>query len=131
MTQVLLHLLRNAIAALQSAPWREIRLAYTRGEGRIMIIIHDSGPGLPANQLDAGSNPMLVPPSPRPGLGLSISRTILVQFNGTLKLRNADSGGAVVELDLPALQPASSAQENNLVPPLRPAPAGNWSVGEP
>lgn len=125
MTQVLLHLLRNAIAALQSAPWREIRLAYTRGEGRIMIIIHDSGPGLPANQLDAGSNPMLVPPSPRPGLGLSISRTILAQFNGTLKLRNADSGGAVVELDLPALQPASSAQENNLVPPLRPAPAGN------
>lgn len=110
MTQVLLHLLRNAIAALQSAPRREIRLAYTRGEGRIMIIIHDTGPGLPAEQLDSSRNPMLAPPSPRPGLGLSISRMILAQFNGTLKLGNAGSGGAVVELDLPALKPVSSTQ---------------------
>ncbi len=110
MTQVLLHLLRNAIAAVQSSARREIRLDYTRTEGRIMISLSDSGPGLPAERLDTAGGTAQIAPTSRSGLGLSISRTILAQFNGTLKLRNAADGGAVVELELPALEAAGFAQ---------------------
>ena len=129
MTQVLLHLMRNALTAMQAVQRRELRVSYTRGEGRILITLRDSGPGLTAEQLAAVGDTILMTPATRSGMGLSISRTILAQFNGSLKLRNAEGGGAEVELELPALQ-VPWPDESSAVQDAQ-AAAGSWSIQQP
>jgi len=106
-SQIVLNALRNAMEALMKVVHREIEVTCSVANGRAMVCIRDTGPGMAAETLAHVGTPFFTTKPTGLGLGISISRSIATQHGGTLTLRNADArdgGGAVVELALPALQ---------------------------
>ena len=101
-SQVILNIVRNAMEALEEAPLREIHLSlHSEGE-RTLLRIRDTGPGLQAQALAQAGQPFFTTKAAGLGMGLSISRAIMEQFNGTLAVKNAADGGTLVELEWPA-----------------------------
>lgn len=76
----------------------------------LRISIHDSGAGIPEDQLEAVFAPFYRLDQSRSrhtggtGLGLSIARDIAHKLGGSLALRNAPEGGLVAALTLPRRQ---------------------------
>jgi C4-dicarboxylate-specific signal transduction histidine kinase len=101
--QVFLNLLLNACDAMgPGAGAVEIR---ARGEaGRVVVTVRDHGPGLPAEVLPRIFDPFFTTKAPGEGtgLGLSVCLGIVGSFGGRLEAGNAEGGGAVFRLDLPA-----------------------------
>jgi signal transduction histidine kinase len=85
--------------------------ASAEGEG-VLIVVRDTGPGIPEEHLprvfdrfykvDASRSGTAVPSGS--GLGLSIVRAIIERHGGSVTARNAPEGGAVFELRLPAAE---------------------------
>jgi signal transduction histidine kinase len=102
-SQIIVNVLRNAIDAVKQVAHREIHLWCERADGRAILSIRDSGPGLTAEDLIHVGTAFFTTKTTGLGMGLAISRSIAAQHGGTLSISNAAVGGAVVELNLPAL----------------------------
>lgn len=107
-SQIVLNVLRNAIEALKQVAHREIQISFTRANGRAILRIRDSGPGLAAETLAQVGTPFFTTKPCGLGMGISISRSIAAQHGGTLTIANAEWGGVLAELNLPALPEGSS-----------------------
>ena len=94
--QALLNLLNNA--ANVSAAAIDIRLGWT-GE-RILIDIHDLGPGFPPDVLQQGGQASFPPHENGSGIGLMLTRSAIEQLGGRLSLLNPPEGGALARLEL-------------------------------
>ena len=101
LSQVLLHVLRNAVEASTdlSAPRIDICLT-TTGE-TIIIEIQDKGPGLTEEALLKVGTPFFTTKTDSLGLGLAISRQILSLRGGELSVVNLPEGGACARICLP------------------------------
>jgi signal transduction histidine kinase len=72
-----------------------------------VLVIDDDGPGIPADRLDDVFKPFVRLETSRSretggvGLGLSISRSIVLAHGGDIKLSNRPGGGLRVEMTLP------------------------------
>ncbi|MND94728.1 Sensor protein FixL [compost metagenome] len=97
--QVLLNLLRNAIDANreqhQGQPSR-IVLSAALVEGQLRIQVSDQGPGVPAERLDGIFTPFNTSKPEGLGLGLSMSRSIIEGFGGTLQAMPGVAGGLIL-----------------------------------
>ena len=100
----------NVLANARSfaPPNTVVDVSLVSGEGRCRIEISDRGPGIPDAHLDRvfdrffSYRPDDVPDrGQHAGLGLSIARTIVQGYGGTIAARNRDGGGSVFELRLP------------------------------
>lgn len=101
--QVLVNLLNNATDAVGGAAERWIRVrAEEQGEGRVRIVVEDSGRGVAPELREQVFRPFFTtkPIGAGTGLGLSISRSIVERFGGTLTLDEAAPHTRFV-LDLP------------------------------
>jgi signal transduction histidine kinase len=84
------------------------RVRIVREQSRIVIVIDDDGPGIPAEEQEKVFAPFYrLDPARDPekagvGLGLSVARTIARQHGGDVTLANRDDGGLSVRLELPA-----------------------------
>lgn len=116
--QILVNLIGNAIDALRDQPVREIAVTARAAEGRCLITVDDSGPGIRADILARLFEPFAS--SKRAGaglgLGLTLSAHLARDFQGSLSGGNRAEGGArfVVDLpladtpDLPAMPPPAA-----------------------
>ena len=101
--QVLLNLLGNAQDELRgSAGRREIGIAGRVDGGRVIVEVHDTGPGIAPNVLPHIFEPFYTTKLSGSGLGLAISAGIAEAFGGTLVGENRREGGALFRLTLPA-----------------------------
>jgi len=110
LSQIVLNAFRNAIEALKHTTQREIRVSCRYSNARVILRIRDTGPGLTPEALEQAGTPFFTTKTTGLGMGISISRSIAMQHGGTLILSNADTqsgGGAIVELNLPALSEAN------------------------
>ncbi|NTW85991.1 MAG: hypothetical protein HGB30_07490 [Holophagaceae bacterium] len=103
LSQVVLNVLRNAIEAVQLVEGRSIQIQLSRSGGVAVLGIHDSGPGLDPEVVLRAGTPYFTTKDQGLGLGLSISIAILRHHQGSLILRNAEEGGAWVDIRLPLL----------------------------
>jgi len=102
--QVLLNLVRNAIEAIasSSAVVRQVTLtAMLADNGMVEMRVTDSGPGIPADDLDRVFTPFHTTKSDGVGIGLALSRSIVEAYGGRV-WASAPSAGAVVHLTIPA-----------------------------
>jgi len=101
--QVLVNLLTNALQAMENGPGKRIEVTVeTRGE-RLLIGVHDDGPGIQAEAPEQVFEPFFTTKKSGQGLGLglSISQRIIESMGGELSAANHPEGGAVFTIDLP------------------------------
>ena len=65
-----------------------------------MLRVTDNGSGIAADILPQVFQPHFSTRTSGSGLGLAISRRLIEGWGGTIKLNNADHGGAIVEIRL-------------------------------
>lgn len=114
---LLLTLVENAVehGVMASLDGAEVRVAAQAEDGRLVLTVRDTGPGLPSTVVE--------------GTGLTNTRARLAQDHGTaaaLALANAPDGGAIATLTLP-LPPDSPPSS----PPTRPLTPPQTTPGSP
>ncbi|SEI88869.1 PAS domain S-box-containing protein [Azotobacter beijerinckii] len=105
--QVLLNLLRNAIDANREAhPGQPTRIVLTAcaKAGQVAIEVRDCGPGLSDAELERVFTPFYTSKPEGLGLGLSMSRSIVEGFGGSLEAQRAEAGGLSMCCLLPLQQ---------------------------
>ncbi len=106
--QVIVNLLGNALDAVRGQPTRTLRLhTALAGEGRVLLMVDDSGPGLSPALRERLFAPFFTtkPHGHGLGLGLAISRDIIQSFGGELRADNRPEGGARFTVVLPERHP--------------------------
>ena len=101
--QVLLNLLRNAIDAnREQQPGKPSRvlLCGEQEAGWLLIRVIDQGPGVALEQLDGIFTPFTTSKPEGLGLGLSMSRSIVEGFGGTLQAGPSEAGGLILSCRL-------------------------------
>ncbi|MGB5833187.1 MAG: ATP-binding protein [Thiohalocapsa sp.] len=106
--QVLVNLLGNALQAVEGQPRKLVRLsAGPTGEpldGQVELSVEDTGPGIAGEHLDRIFDAFFTTKegSEGLGLGLTISKRIIEDLDGTLQAGKSTLGGAHFAIRLPA-----------------------------
>ena len=108
--QLIVILLDNALK--YSEPGSEVGLGLSRGNGTAVLVVTDSGPGIPPEQLPLVFERFFRAASgkdvPGSGLGLAIAQSIVKSHGGRIELRNLDPGLAA-EVELPEASGGTNA----------------------
>jgi nitrogen fixation/metabolism regulation signal transduction histidine kinase len=97
--QVLINLIRNAAEAVKGKADGEIALRAVRdAEGRAQIEVADNGTGIDPAQLDDIFVPFFTTKRKGGGIGLSISRQIMLLNRGSITVRTTPGRGSVFAL---------------------------------
>ena len=112
LVQVVLNLVVNAMDALAAMPKERRRIGIraapvSRGAA---IEVSDTGPGIPLAQLEKVFEPFFTTKASGLGLGLAISRSIVMAHGGTITAAAAEGGGTVFRVYLPAAEAPAAAQ---------------------
>jgi two-component system sensor histidine kinase HydH len=110
--QVLLNLLFNAAEAIAAASGTgriALKVEALRGD-RLSIEIHDSGPGIPSEDLERVFDPFFSGKDQGAGLGLSISHGIVERAGGALQLESRPGEGTTARIMLKASKRAGGEQ---------------------
>jgi PAS domain S-box-containing protein len=123
--QVVLNLVMNAVEAMSSNTdlRRELSISTQATEdGRILVAVRDSGPGILAEDLDEIFKPFHTTKTSGIGMGLSICRSIIAAHGGKLWAEANQPAGAALQFTLPAVAPLAPT------PPAAGHCAGNEGV---
>ena len=102
--QVVLNLVRNGVDAMEGIPAKDRRLDLRAGRedaDRVRIAVTDRGPGVSDAARDSLFTPFFTTKSQGMGMGLAISRSIIVAHGGKLDFENNPVSGATFYLTLP------------------------------
>jgi PAS domain S-box-containing protein len=101
--QVVLNLVLNACDAMSSTSSAQRRLELTTSydAGFVQLMVSDRGPGVPKDQLERVFEPFVTFREQGLGLGLAISRSIMVAHGGSIRAENDPDGGATFRCLLP------------------------------
>ncbi|NLH81667.1 MAG: PAS domain S-box protein [Phyllobacteriaceae bacterium] len=100
--QILINLVRNGIEAVRTRDERWIRIAAHLEDGRLLIEVEDSGPGIPREKVRELFKAFSTSKKQGLGLGLAISRSIAQNHGGDLLVEPGGGGrGATFVLSLP------------------------------
>ncbi|MED4584798.1 ATP-binding protein [Brevibacillus choshinensis] len=97
--QAFINFLKNGIEAMQGSGEIVIRLRCE--DNRVVIRFEDNGMGIPPEQLTRLGEAFFTTKESGTGLGLMVSRTIIENHRGTLRLMSALGEGTTVEVSLP------------------------------
>jgi two-component system sensor kinase FixL len=101
--QVLTNLVKNAVEAMAESPVRILRLsAAPADDGRVEVIIADSGPGLDPDMSRTLFTPFSTTKASGMGVGLSICQTIVEGNGGRIWAQPSQWGGAAFHFTLDA-----------------------------
>jgi PAS domain S-box-containing protein len=114
--QVFLNLIVNAEQAMKSSHnGGQLSIITERRDSRIRIVFRDNGPGIPVENLGRLFEPFFTTKSPGEGtgLGLSLSRAIVLEHGGEIWAESEPGQGAtfIVELPISELPEVPKAEE--------------------
>ena len=105
--QVFSNLLDNAAKHGRAGQRIDISISLRQGEEKqtIVIVIRDYGPGIPVEELPHVKYKFYKGSSKTrgSGIGLAVCDEIVVRHGGTLMIDNAEGGGCLVTIELPAM----------------------------
>jgi two-component system sensor histidine kinase MprB len=111
--RAVLNVLDNA--AKWSPPGSHVDIGLTRNGSGWELAVKDQGPGIAAEDLPHVFDRFYRAPSaralPGSGLGLAIVRQVVEAHGGTVQATSPPTGGAVIEVKLPALNGARAEEE--------------------
>jgi two-component system, NtrC family, nitrogen regulation sensor histidine kinase NtrY len=92
--QVLINLVKNAIQAFEDQSEKQIELkAFLNEKSRTIISIHDNGTGIDPEAMEKIFIPFFTTKKTGSGIGLSLSRQIMRQHQGTLTVKSTVGKG--------------------------------------
>jgi signal transduction histidine kinase len=114
---VLRHLFTNAEQALLGCPRRQIEVRVRAADGMVRCEIHDTGEGLPSEDMPRTLTPFFSTKGPfardpahaaldATGLGLAVSQHLLALHDGYLELHTTPGARTTAAIVLPRAQPA-------------------------
>jgi signal transduction histidine kinase len=106
MAQIVLNLLTNATQAMDGAG--SIAVHAHANDGAVHLDVADTGPGVPAENIEKIFEPLFTTKARGIGLGLAVSRTLARANGGDLTVRSVLGQGATFRLTLPVATEASS-----------------------
>jgi signal transduction histidine kinase len=108
--QVILNLIKNAIEALASgSAVKAIRLLTTHdGNSLVSLYVQDTGPGITPKSEAKIFDPFFTTKTSGMGLGLSLSRRIIENHGGDLRLAETGPKGCTFEIVLPSVATSGS-----------------------
>jgi two-component system, NtrC family, sensor kinase len=103
LTQVLVNLVFNAADAVRERPTKRIVVRAVSAQGRALLTVDDSGPGIPADVLPRIFEPFFTtkPAGQGTGLGLSVCERIVTSAGGELSAGTSHLGGARFTISVP------------------------------
>lgn len=107
--QALLNVLRNSREAMSDGG--SIRVTTRERAAIVEIEVRDHGPGIAPEVLPRVFEPFFSTKVAGTGLGLSLTRQILLEHSGDIEVANAADGGTRVYITLPAAGPSSEAPD--------------------
>ncbi len=101
--QVFINLFTNARDALEASEVREIRIASTVRDDRVLITFSDTGPGIPPELEPRVFDPFFTTKEvgSGTGLGLSITYSIVKEHGGEISVESPPGQGATFAIELP------------------------------
>jgi PAS domain S-box-containing protein len=120
--QVVLNLLLNAEDAVRSCEKRRIVVTIGRRGERALLLVNDSGPGVPEALQQQIFEPFFTtkPEGHGTGLGLAVSCGIITEHGGRINVSTGLLGGAQFAMELPlAIAQAPSVPTIGVAPSLR------------
>lgn len=106
--QVLLNLLLNAVQAMEGAGTVRVEIG-SRGDCA-SVMVSDTGRGIPEQQLTQIFRPFYTTRGNGTGLGLSLTRRIVEEHHGQIKVTSVVGKGSKFEVLLPFNAPAAQVQ---------------------
>jgi signal transduction histidine kinase len=94
--EALLNVLENA----RHAGARRVRVALSKGEGHVHLVVRDDGHGIPADVLPRIFEPHFSTRTSGSGLGLAISRRLIEGWGGGIDVSSAPGEGTIVTVRL-------------------------------
>jgi len=108
--QVLVNLITNACQAMEGSEGPKLlEIASAVQDGRIVLRVSDSGPGVPPSLREKVFDPFFTTRKEGSGIGLSFSHRIVSDHGGSLRVDASRWGGAEFRIDLPATREGVSA----------------------
>jgi len=99
--QVMINLVKNAIQAVRSTSQKNITLAATYLDERPAMLVRDSGPGIPEEQMDSIFLPFFSTQPEGTGIGLSFSQHIMRLHDGHINVVSRPGEGSEFQLLFP------------------------------
>jgi nitrogen fixation/metabolism regulation signal transduction histidine kinase len=97
--QVLINLLKNAEQALSQSKLPKIKMSASLNlRGHVMIEISDNGNGIEQANIDQIFVPFFTTKVDGSGVGLALTRQVMIAHNGKVSVRNNSQGGASFSL---------------------------------
>ncbi|HVU01315.1 MAG TPA: ATP-binding protein [Polyangiaceae bacterium] len=130
LVQVLLNLVVNAAQAIPEgrADENEIGIQVREQNGRVVVQVTDTGPGIPEDVLSKVKEPFFTTKTGRgTGLGLALSERILTRFGGELAIENGPRG-AVARVTLFAVMEEGPPTEAAVPSPHSSGPASRMRL---
>lgn len=100
-TQALVNLVINAIQAVERNGRVEVTVSMDENDRALTIVVHDTGPGIPADKQSTIFEPFFTTKAEGSGLGLWIVQQIITAHGGVVEAANDTGGGAVFTVHLP------------------------------
>jgi CheY-like chemotaxis protein/two-component sensor histidine kinase len=131
MDKVVVNLLGNAIRHAPSGGTVAVRLGWADDGASVVFSVSDDGPGVPAEFLERIFDPFFQAPGATGGmgLGLSLSRDVVVMHGGRIDVESPPGTGATFRVTLPVRRGevpdpplASTALQDDTPAPSPPAP---------
>lgn len=99
--QVFMNLLLNAAEAMSDGGSLTVRTRYEPSENSIRVVISDTGKGFGEDVLKRIFEPFFTTKSKGTGLGLPITKRLIEQHGGSIRVKSRPGGGATFLVDLP------------------------------
>jgi len=93
--QVIINLMLNAIDAVKNREEAYISLSALEVDGKVQIRIEDNGAGIPADLQEQIFTPFFTTKKTGTGVGLTLSKQIMLLHKGTIFLNSTEGEGSV------------------------------------
>jgi signal transduction histidine kinase len=122
--QVFFNIINNGLDAMSESGGGVLTIRTLRDRGNVVILFSDTGPGIKEPHRVFDPFYTTKPVGKGTGLGLSICYGILQEHGGRIMCYNAQTGGAVFRVELPAVLAALPGRGPQ-VPGATPVPSGS------